>query len=251
MNLGRKLSLSWEISKIEFKLRSRNSLLGFLLQIINPLIFFFFLFAIFYDRLGKVIPSYESYLFLGIIMFNFFQRTTGEATSAIISNGGVIKSINFPREVFINLVIIKNLYTHIIDLLLFSVIIIFFQASLYPLLFYIPLLVVFSIFIFGCSLIISSITVFFREFGTLWSLSLRLLWFITPIFYAIEGQQRLFLINLLNPLYYFITAGRDLVIYSRLPELYVILAILCYTLLSLICGIVIFNKLKDNFAEKS
>ena len=50
-------------------------------------------------------------------------------------------------------------------------------------------------------------------------------------------------------MYYFITVSRDIIIYSRIPEMWVVLGMMIYSFLFLIAGMFIFNKLKYKFAE--
>ena len=50
-------------------------------------------------------------------------------------------------------------------------------------------------------------------------------------------------------MYYFITIARDLIIYVRMPELWMILIAVFYSLAFLFVGMLIFNRLNGKFAE--
>jgi len=238
------------LAKAGFKLRNEGSYLGIFWYLLNPLLMFGLLLLVFTDRLGSNIPSYPLYLLLGIIMFNFFQRITTESTKIITQEySGVIKSINFPKESLVGSVILKTFFSHLFEIILFVIFILIFKGSLIGLIFYPIILIVFCIFILGISLILSALTVYFVDLGNIWVFVSRLIWLGTPIFYAIEGQTRLFYVNLLNPIYYFITIARESIIYARVPELWLIFGMITYSLLFLLIGILIFNKLKIKFAE--
>jgi ABC-type polysaccharide/polyol phosphate export permease len=242
--------LSFQLAKAGFKLRNEGSYLGIFWYLLNPLLLFLLLLLVFSDRLGSNILSYPLYMLLGIIMFNFFQQATTESTKLIIRDyTGIIKSINFPKESLIGSLVLKTIFSHIFEIILFVVFILIFRNSLTGLIFYPLILFVFCIFIFGACLILSSLTVYFVDLENIWFFISRLIWLGTPIFYAIEGQTRLFYINLLNPLYYFITIAREIIIYSRAPELWIILGAIFYSLLFLLVGIILFTKLKIKFAE--
>jgi ABC-type polysaccharide/polyol phosphate export permease len=242
--------LSVTLAKAGFKLRNEGSYLGILWYLLNPLLLFLLLLLVFSDRLGGNISSYPLYLLLGIILFNFFQQATTEATKTIVREyGGIIKSINFPRESLIGSIILKSIFSHLFEIGLFVIFILIFKGSLAGLLFYPIIMVFFCIFIFGFSLILSSLTVYFVDLENIWFFLSRLIWLGTPVFYAIGGQTRLFYVNLLNPLYYFITIAREIIIYSKVPELWMIFGALGYSLLFLLIGMLIFNKLKVKFAE--
>jgi len=242
--------LSFALAKAQFKLRNEGSYLGIFWYLLNPLLMFILLFSIFSDRLGSEIPFYPLYLLLGIIMFNFFQQATTESTRAIIGGyGPLIKSINFPRESLIISIILKTLYSHIFEIILFIILIFILGASLNGLIFYPIILILFCLFTFGSCLILSALTVYFIDLDNIWNFIVRVIWFATPVFYEIGGQTKLFYLNLFNPIYYFITIARNLIIYTKAPELWVITGAAFYSLLFLIIGLLIFNKLKIKFAE--
>ena len=250
MGIKNVLGLSLSLAKAGFKLRNEGSYLGILWYLLNPLLMFLLLLFIFSDRLGRNIPNYPVYLLLGIIMFNFFQKATTESTKTIIRDyRGIIKSINFPKESLIAALVLKTLFSHLFEIVLFVVLLLIFKNSLIGLIFYPIILIFFCFFVFGSSLILAALTVYFVDLENIWLFASRLIWLGTPIFYVIGGQTRLFYVNLLNPLYYFITIARELIIYTKIPELWMILGAIGYSLLFLIIGLLIFNKLKIKFAE--
>lgn len=249
MGFKHTIELSLELAKAEFKLRNEGSYLGIFWYLLNPLLMFGLLFLIFFDRLGQNIPDYPLYLLLGLIIFNFFQQTTVESTNIIRDNRGIIKSINFPKESLIGSIILKFLFSHIFEIILFIIFLILFKAPVYLILFYPLILLLLCIFILGTCLILSSIAVYFVDLENIWAFVVRLIWLGTPIFYAIEGQTKLFYINLFNPMYYFITIARDLIIYTKIPELWMITITIFFSFVFLLIGLLIFNKLKIKFAE--
>jgi len=243
--------LSLSLAKAEFRLRNEGSYLGIFWYLLNPLLVFGLLLLVFSDRLGNDIPKYPLYLLLGIIMFNFFQSSTVEsATSVLKENRWLIKSINFPRESLVASIVLKNIFSHFFEIVFFAIFLIFFKASLIGMLFYFPILIFLCLFIFGTTLLLASLTAYFVDLENIWSFVVRLLWLGTPIFYSIAGQAKLYYVNLLNPMYYFITAARDLIIYAKMPDVFIISGMIFYALISFFVGVLVFNKLKTKFAEK-
>lgn len=244
------MDLSFQIAKADFKLKNEGSYLGIFWYLLNPILTFTILFFIFSDRLGDNIPLYPLYLLIGILLFNFFQSTTLESTrTLILDNHHLIKSINFPKTSLILAIVLKNLLSHFFEILLFCLIMIFLGTNTSLILWYIPILIFFSLFTFGVSLILSSLTVFFVDLDNIWNFTVRLLWLGTPIFYTIEGQMKLFYVNIFNPLYYFITAMRDVIIYHSIPELWIIWGVVGFSLASVLTGIIIFGRLHNKIAE--
>lgn len=92
----------------ELKVRYRGSVLGLLWSYVKPGVQF----LVFYIALGVFLgqeksarnpdglENYAIYLFSGIVLINFFSEALGNAARSIVSNGGLIKKIYLPRELF-------------------------------------------------------------------------------------------------------------------------------------------------------
>ncbi|MGE5042084.1 MAG: ABC transporter permease [Candidatus Levyibacteriota bacterium] len=243
------LSLIMAFAIAEFKLRNEGSYLGLFWYLLSPILTFILLFFIFSTRLGATIADFPLYLLMGIILFNFFQFTTTESTKVIQNYRGVIRSIYFPREVLVGQLVLKTFFSHIFEMLLFVLLMLFFHMPLWGLFYYPFILVLLAFFTMGVSLILCALTVYVSDLENVWSFATRLLWFATPIFYAQEGVPGISILNKFNPMYYFITVAREMVIYQHIPEPFLILGVIVYTITPFICGIWIFKLLKDKFAE--
>ena len=241
--------LSLSIAKAGFKLRNEGTWLGVFWYLLGPVLTFLLMLGIFHNRLGQNIPSYPLYLLLGVILFNYFQKISSESTKIIRGSTGIIKSINFPRESLIGSVVLKTIFSHIFEIVILIIFLVFFGIPIKTMVFYPIILFFLSIFSFGAALILASLGTYFFDLDNIWEFVVRLIWFATPIFYATGGQTRLFIFNLFNPMYYFITVARDIIIYARIPEMWMILGVIGYSLLFLAAGLFIFNKLKVKFAE--
>ena len=77
----------------------------------------------------------------------------------------------------------------------------------------------------------------------------QLLWFGTPIFYAIESQQNLFYLNLLNPLYYFIEGARSLILYDGVFYTWIFIGSVFFSTITIMLGISIYNALHKKIPE--
>lgn len=243
------LGLSLSVGIAEFKLRNENSYLGVFWYLLDPFLTFLLLLLVFSNRLGQDIPQYPVYLLLGIILFNFFRKTSIEATQVMRYHRKIIKSINFPYETLVGAVVLKNLFSHFFEIFLFGVFMVYYGGSLAGLVFYPLLLLVFCVFILGVCFILAPLAVYSHDVENVWTFSSHLLWFATPIFYAIGGQGRLGLVNLLNPLFYFIEVARMVIVYGSLPSVRLSLFVLCFSLSVFILGGLFFKRFKFRVAE--
>lgn len=244
------LRLMLAFALIEFKLRNEGSYLGFFWYLLNPILTFLLLLLIFAGRLGSSIVDYPLYLLMGIMLFNFFQFTTLESTRVIYNFRGVVRSIYFPKEVLVGQLVVKTFFSHIFEMLLYALFMVFFHVPFWRFLWYLPILVFLSFFTVGVSFALCALTVYVSDLENIWNFTLRLLWLATPIFYASEGILGISILNRLNPMYYFITVGRETVIYGHYPEPLLILGMVGFSAISFFGGLGLFGLFKGRFAEK-
>ena len=245
----RRLQLSLALAKAEFKERNEGSYLGVLWYLLNPLLLFLLLLLVFADRVGNRIPDYPLYLLTGIIMFNFFQRATIDSTKVIREHRYLIKSVNFPRQALVGSIVLRTLYSHLFEILLLAVFLFIFQGAFVGIVFYPFILLFFYAFIFGTSLILASLTIYIMDIEHVWAFAARLIWLGTPIFYAIAGQTRLAFVSRFNPMYYYITIARDVMVYGQMPQAWMVFGAVGYGIVFLAAGLMTFKNLKTRFAE--
>ncbi len=86
----------------ELKVRYRGSVLGLLWSYVKPgvqFVVFYFALGVFLGQ-NRGTENYAVYLFSGIILINFFTEALGNASRSMVVNGGLIKKIYLPRELF-------------------------------------------------------------------------------------------------------------------------------------------------------
>jgi len=237
------------VAKAEFKARNEGSYLGVLWYLLNPILTFMLLLFVFSKRVGQDIPYYPLYLLLGIIMYNLFQQTTTAAIRTMDDHRQLIKSVYFPRESLVLSNVLRTVFSHTLEVVIFIIISFYYKNTVEGIIAYIILVFFYALFIYGISLFLSALYLFFIDLENIWLFISRLVFFATPIFYAIEDQGMLFKANLLNPLYYFITIARDVLVYGSVTETWIIFGALAHSLLFFTLGSLAFNRLKPKFAE--
>jgi|SRR3989344_4612672 len=249
MNIRTIIRQSLILAKYEIKLRNEGSYLGILWYLLNPIILFVLLFFIFRHLTGNDIELYPLYLLLGIIMYNLFQNVTNLSVKVINTKAELIKSIPFQKEVLILSMLIAGIFVHIFELLLFGILLIIFKINPIGIIFYPLILAFYALFIYGLSLIVSSICTRITDVNYIWHFFARLVFFVTPIFHQFDENSKLFLINLINPLYYFITIAREIIVYNSLPNPFIVIGAVSFSLIFLIIGIMVFNSQENKFVE--
>jgi ABC-2 type transport system permease protein len=103
-------------------------------------------------------------------------------------------------------------------------------------------------FSIGVGLIMSVLAVYFRDMIHLYTVLLSAWMYLTPIFYPVSVvPDYVKTIIYANPMYYFVEAFRDIVLYSKLPDLQTNIACLSFSALSILLGMLIFYKNQHKF----
>lgn len=240
------LGLSLSLAKAKFKLRNEGSYLGIFWYLLSPLVMFLILLSLKNFTNKNEIEHYPLYVLLGLIVFNLFRYATTISANAIKNNAGIIKSLKINLEPFVISGIMQAVFSHVFEVAILVVFMVYFKVSLLGLLFYLAILFFLIIFITGAGFILSAAGTYINDIENVWNIFVNMLWFATPIFYMADKN---FLINKINPMYYIITSARDVVIYGKLPDLHMILIMAGFSVGFLAIGLFIFERYKKRFVE--
>lgn len=239
------------LAKTNFRLRIEGSYLGILWYLLNPLVLFLVLYFVKETAFSEIsIPFFPLYLLIGISGFNFFKQAITGSIDVINTNPEYLKSINkINPESLVIAIVLQSVFSHLFELALIIALAIYLQVSLVGFIFYPIIFGLFVLLTLGISFIFATIGVFISDLNNVWSIISQLLFLATPIFYNIGPASLIYKVNLLNPLFYFLEISRDLIIYHRLPSLFLIITMTIASFLFLFIGIFIFRQYKKKFAE--
>ncbi len=202
-----------------FTVRYRNTALGIVWAIIQPLVMMF-LFTFLFTYVLKTgtgdIPK-EVFFYASLLPWTFFSSSINYSTSSLVGNYGIITKIYFPREILP----LSGILVAVIDLLIASVIYLFlliiFKITLtFNVLWIIPIFILLFIFTMSCSFIFSCLNVYYRDVGLLTRFVVRLLFFASPVLYSIDSLSlKLKLLLFFNPLTFIIENMRRCVLEQR------------------------------------
>lgn len=235
---------------VNIRLRNERSILGMLWYILEPLGVFFILLSI-RKSIPTTIPSYALYLFLGLMIFNFFASSTTYASRAILNNRGIIHWIRVPYIVFPTAHVFEFVFMHTIELILFAMLLIWSHQSLTVLLVYPLFLLPLLLWTLGISYLLSVLTTITEDAAHMWRVFvMRLLWLGTPLFYALEPSSLLYTLNQFNPMYYFLVLARNLFVYKEPVSLSLILIVGIMSIGTFIIGSTVLLRSKQYLIEQ-
>lgn len=234
--------------------RYKGSVLGFLWTFVNPLLQLVVYSFVFSTILRVVdVENYYIFLFVALIPWIFFSSSVTGGSSSILANKDMVSKIYFPREV-IPISYVTSCFVNMLlcFIVIFAVLIIS-GVGLNPLaLMCLPVVMIVEyILALGFALMSSAITVYFRDLEHILGIIMMAWMYATPIMYARENipeEIRKYLD--LNPMSSVIVAYRDILYYSKVPQLSTLLSAFVVGILSLVVGAVVFSILKKHFAEE-
>jgi ABC-2 type transport system permease protein len=181
--------LVWTLATTSFKLRFFGSALGYLWQLMRPLMLFAVMYVIFTVILGvgDGEPLYGVALLLGIVFFQFFTDSVGVAVRSIIAREALIRKVDFPRLAVPLACVLQALFNLGLNLIVVLLFLIFTGGHLMLSWIQFPLILLMLIcFSSGLAMILSAMYVRFRDVQPIWEVITQALFYGTPILYTIS-----------------------------------------------------------------
>lgn len=254
-------NLLTELTRKNVKLKYRNSWLGIFWSFLQPLLNMIVLSVVFGALFGKKSPDYVCYpiyLFTGRLIFDFFNTSTKQAMLSFRKNAAIIKKVYVPKYMYPLSSIFSTFVTFAISIICFVCVWIFFKLTgfsggsdlritPFALLFFVPMFLA-LVFSTGVGLILSVVTVYFRDIEYIWEVLTRLLLYMVPILYPLSRitSDWVIIIIKINPLYSLIELFRQSILYGHIFSWHMLLYATIVSFATLIVGIVIFNWKSDD-----
>ena len=260
------------LTRKELKVKYKNSVLGFVWSLLNPLMYLVVFSLVFNIISGTSVPYYGIFFLSGLLAWNLFSTGLGQGTSAIVQNAQLVTKVWFPRESLVIAAVLAGLVHFFLQSIVLVAALAVFRRS--PDFAYFPIfllaLVVCLLLATGLAIALSAINVYLRDTQHLLEVVL-LAWFwlsavaypygqivqkltparewmasLNPIIVVVVSFQRM----LYNPDY---SDPQEKAVLPNHPYSWYLghLAIAGLgSLIVLYVALVIFSRLEDNFAEE-
>lgn len=238
-----------QLIKRDFRSKYKRSILGVFWSFLNPLLTMIVQYIVFSELFRFDIQYYPVYLICGVVSFSFFTESCGMTLVSIVDNSNLITKVYMPKFVYPFTRTISSLVNLLISLIPLFVVALISGVTPTKAYFLLPIPLLFlTIFSLGVGLILCSSNVFFRDTKFLWGI-LSMIWmYLTPIFYPAEIlPHNVAWILDFNPLNYFISFTRSLIIEGVSPEPIFYIKSAVISVLTLVIGILVFKKCEDKF----
>jgi len=221
--------LGGNLVRRELQVRYKNSALGVVWSLANPLVRALILWAVFDKIVPLGVQNYSAYLLAAFFPWTYFLTGVLDAGESVSKQMALVKKVYFPRELLPLATTIANLRHFLLSLSVLAAYLVFLYGRSWLLgdpkyppaeILLVPLLVVMeTLLIGGIALYLSALNVFFEDVKFLAAVLLDLLFYAVPIIYFLEQVERanalspaarhlLHILFLLNPMTVILTSYR-------------------------------------------
>ena len=238
-----------ELVKRDFKKKYKRTVLGMGWSMLSPLLMLLVMKIVFEQFFGRTVNHYTTYLFCGLLVYNWFTESTGGGMRSLFGNAGIFTKVNVPKYLFLFSVNIQVLLNFTLTLLVFFAFCAIDHVRFTPrflcLAYPIATLLLFNV---GVGMVLSALFVFFRDIDYLWKVALQLLMYGSAIFYSTDKfPPNVKLAFALNPVYRHIAYFRQIVLSGTIPSLETHLTLLGFALAAFLAGAFMYKHYNTKF----
>ena len=185
-----KIERLWLLAKIEFKLRYYENKLGLLWALLKPILDIVIYYVVFQIVIKQNIPAFASYLFIGLILWNFFVESTTGTIQILNTKKYLYEYSNMNKiEIYIS-TLLSNSDRVLFQFYYVSYFLYFFRKGVYGAFYskFWILAVFLNLFILslGMSLILSTLYIIAKDISQIWIVLTSFLFFLSPIFFKLS-----------------------------------------------------------------
>jgi ABC-2 type transport system permease protein len=199
--------LTLALAVTDFKLRFFGSALGYLWQLMRPLMLFgvlYVVFSVFLD-FGGPEKYYPVALLLGIVLFTFLSEATAGSVRSLVLRENLVRKIEFPRLAVPLATVLTALFNLTLNLI--PVLVFLLAAGGTPRWTWLEvpfLLVLLVVLTLGLAMLLSALFVRYRDVEPIWDVVLQVTFYATPIFYTLQtvadkSSERVVQLLMCNP----------------------------------------------------
>ena len=246
---GKYRNLLVELVKKDIKLKYRNSYLGVVWTMLEPLLTMVVLTLVFSKLLGRGTKDFPVYILTGRLLYSFFANGTKAALKSVRSNASMIKKVYVPKYMYPFASVLSGFVIFLISLIVLAAVAL--ARGVYPTLqlfwMIVPLLQL-LLMTLGVGMILATMAVFFRDVEYLWGVALMLIMYASAIFYQVESvvSESNRWIFKLNPLYAVIVNFRNAV-FGQAMDFQAMGYATLFGVVSILLGVYAFYKKQDKF----
>lgn len=246
--------LTYQLFKRDFFAIYKQSFIGVLWALIIPLVSvgtFIILNRSGVFNIGDINVPYPIYAILGMAFWQLFSTGLVASSNSLVKAGSMIVKINFSKKALVIASTGQSLISFLIQFVLVGILFASYRITPSIAILWVPLIIIpIMLLTLGLGFILSLLNGVMRDIGNMLSMLMTFLMFLTPVLYAKPTTGILARITEYNPLYYLVSAPRDLVLMGKVPELKGFLIASAMSLIIFLICLVAFHLTETRIAER-
>lgn len=239
-------------AKSQLKADVAGSYLNWIWWILDPLCFmliYSFIFGYVFDTREQY---FSVYIFIGLTMWNFFNKTVQGSVMIVKKNKSIVSKVYFPKYILILTKVWSNGFKMAIS---FGIVILMMIVNQIPItwnvLYFFPILLVLILLTFGCSCFMLHFGVYVQDLSNVVNIVMKMVFYMTGIFYNLEARIPEYgaLLNRYIPTAYLLTSMRQCLIYGQAPARKILLFWFVVSLLLCIAGVRKIYKEENSYVK--
>jgi len=214
--------LTYQLFRREFFTLYKQSFAGILWAFIIPLVSvgtFIILKRSGIFIIGDINVPYPIYAVFGMASWQLFSTGLIVSSNSLVKAGSMISKINFSKKSLVISSIGQPIVSFLIQFVLGVILFVFYGIKLNISIVLLPIFIIpIMLLMLGLGFILSLLNAVIRDITNILSVLMTFLMFLTPVLYARPTRGILMRITKYNPLYYLVSAPRELVLMGKISE---------------------------------
>lgn len=244
------------IPSAELQAQHRNTALGGLWHVLDPLITVFIWWLLFAVILGvtRGVDNVAGFLAVGVFVWQFTLRAVKSGSRSITTNEGLLRAISFPRAILpLSVVLAEMVALGYAMTAMFVIVLITGEVPNWTWLLMIPLIAVQLVFNAGLALLTARLADHFRDLVQVLPYTLRVWGMVSGTFYPVAlrlaDKPTLLEIMQFNPAFLFMDLARNMILYDVAPTARQWITLLVWAVGALVVGFFFFLRRENEYGH--
>ncbi len=244
--------------RADLKKHGSDTLLGNVWWFLDPLLTMLVYVVLVSIILRSTKEAYPLFIFCAILPWKWFASTIGDATTCVVARERIIKQVAFPKIVLPLSASVGGVVSFAFGLVpLLAMLVLLYPSHATPWVLLIPVVAAVQFLLtLGVGILLSGLTVFYRDVGLLMTHILRLWFYVSPALYGADQIASLTthhpeLVTLfnLNPFTGLFESYRNLIYSGQAPAWDLLGLVTLESIVILVVGILVFRRIEPSFAK--
>lgn len=200
---------------------------------------------------GEINAPYPLFALSAMLFWQIFASGLGTCGNSLVSAGDMITKINFSKKSLLFAAVGKTILSFFIQLVMIGVLFLYYKIMPNIGILLLPIVILPVIFLtLGLGFLVAAINAIVRDIGRILPMAITFLMYLTPVLYAKPKIGILAHATKYNPMYYFVSGGRDLILTGKISEINGFIYSTIFSIILFLGAMLVFHLTETRIAER-